>query len=449
MSQPSQSYDLSAESTLLSLALQRPEAVLPELRARLVPKDFFSRQHAVLFQAILDLDQSGQTVDSSEVFARLEHRADHGLDGEELARLRDFFGAKVESLPDIEPLLARVLARSRSRELTRRLESLLDEARRAPEDLRRHLDQALGALLPLAQELGNGQEMSLAAKLKHSKARRLSGWPLLDEQERFFADGELALVLGRTGHGKTNLMLNLAMNWMQADPEANLAFYSLEMTERQLADRLLTMRQAKLGPLAGPWGERMTLTYQPRLDVERLAADALRRMGGRKVSGIFVDSLTALMPPPQGRFHGRRDLELGEVCRRLKELAVTLDCPVVAAVPARRDNIPEPEPSLRQLLAKGAELNQPEVEDAIRWRRPRLEHLPEIGLDAHADLVLALLNYVADYHEEMDPEHRQVFKAQPVAALELSALKHRGGALHAIELEMVMKSGWIRQAGQA
>jgi replicative DNA helicase len=444
MTQPSQSYDLSAESTLLGLALQRPEAVLPELRARLVPKDFFSRQHAVLFQAILDLDQSGQPVDSAEVFARLEHRMDHGLDTQELGRLRDFFGAKVESLPDIEPLLVRVLARSRSRELAKRLEQLLEDARRAPEDLRRHLDQALAALLPLAQELGSGAELSLAAKLKHSKARRLSGWPLLDEQERFFADGELALVMGRTGHGKTNLLLNLTLNWMQSEPDAHLAYYSLEMTERQLADRLMAMRQAKLGPMAGPWGERVYLTYQPRLDVERLAADALRRFGGRKVGGIFVDSLTALMPPPQGRFHGRRDLELGEVCRRLKELAVTLDCPVVAAVPARRDNLAESVPPLRELLAKGAELHQPEVEDAIRWRRPRLEHLPEIGLDAHADLVLALLNYVSDYQEEMDPEHRQVFKAQPVAAIELSALKHRGGALLAVELEMVMKSGWIR-----
>jgi replicative DNA helicase len=443
MSQSSQSYDLSAESTLLSLALQRPEVVLPEQRARLSPKDFFSRQHAVLYQAILDLDQSGQTVDSVEVFARLEHRADHGLGTEELTRLRDFFAAKLEEMPDIEPLLVRVLARSRSRELVKRLEQLLEEARRAPEDLRRHLEQALGALLPLAQELGSSAELSLAAKLKHRKGRRLSGWPLLDEQERFFADGELALVLGRTGHGKTNLLLNLALNWMQSEPESQLAFYSLEMTERQLAERLMAMRQAKLGPLAGPWGERMYLSYQPRLDVERLAADALRRFGGRKVGGIFVDSLTALMPPPQGRFHGRRDLELAEVCRRLKELAVTLDCPVVAAVPARRDNLVEPETPLRQLLAKGAELHQPEVEDAIRWRRPRLEHLPEPGLEAHADVVLALLNYVSDYQEEMDPEHRQVFKARPVAAIELSALKHRGGALHAVELEMVMKNGWI------
>jgi len=444
MTQPSQSYDLSAESTLLSLALQRPEAVLPELRARLTPKDLFSRQHAVLFQAILDLDQSGQAVDSAEVFARLEQRADHGLDGVELARLRDFFGAKVESLPDIEPLLVKVLAHSRSRELVRRLEQLLEEARRSPEDLRRHLDLALGALLPLAQELSSGTGLSLAAKLKHSKSRRLSGWPLLDEQERFFADGELALVLGRTGHGKTNLLLNLALNWMQAEPDAHLAFYSLEMTERQLADRLMSMRQSKLGPMAGPWGERVLLSYQPRLDVERLAADALRRMGGRKVGGIFVDSLTALMPPPQGRFHGRRDLELAEVCRRLKELAVTLDCPVVAAVPARRDNLAEPAVPLRDLLAKGAEMHQPEVEDAIRWRRPRLEHLPENGLDAHADLVLALLNYVSDYFEELDPEHRQVFKARPLAPIEISALKHRGGALHAVNLDMEMKSGLIR-----
>jgi replicative DNA helicase len=446
MTDPIQAHDLSAESALLGLALQRPDAVLPELRARVQPRDFFSRQHAVLYQAVLDLDAAGQPVEIAEVFARLERRADHGLNPEELARLRDYFGGAAGEVPEIEPLIIRLLARSRSRELAKRLEQLLEEARQAPEDLRRHLDRALAALLPLAQELGSedqGSLPALLARLKQAPGRRLSGWPVLDAQERFFANGELALVLARTGHGKTNLMLNLAMNWLQAEPSANLAFYSLEMTDTQLAQRLVAMRRAKTGADGPGWGEHLALRYLPRLDVERLAADALRRLGGRKVGGIFVDSLTALMPPPQGRFHGRRDLELAEVCRRLKELAVALDCPVIAAVPARRDNLAEQGTPLRELLAKGAELNQPEVEDAIRWRRPRLDHLPEHGLEAHADVVLGLLNYVADFHEELDPEHRQVFKARPEATLELSALKHRGGALHAVDLEMEMKTGWI------
>jgi len=101
--------------------------------------------------------------------------------------------------------------------------------------------------------------------------------------------------------------------------------------------------------------------------------------------------------------------------------------------------------AVRLLLARGAELHEPDVEDAIRWRRPRLEHLPEPGLEAHADVVLSLLNFVADYQEELDPEHRQVFKAQPESPLEVSALKHRGGGLHGVELRMQMKTGWIHE----
>jgi replicative DNA helicase len=439
-------HDLSAETGLLLRLLAQPDLVLPELRQRLKPRDFFSRDHALVYQAVLELDAAGESVNHAEVFHRLAAKADHGLGSPELEQLRGFFEPGATQAPeDINPLLARVLARSRSRELGRRLELLLEEARRAPDDLKRHLDQALGSLLPLAGELDAEEDSgleSVAARLKRSRGRRNTGWALLDSQERWFADGELALILGRTGHGKTNLLLNLALQWLPAPGDAPVLFYSLEMAVEQLAGRAMAMR----GQPADGWGQRLQLRYVPRLDVERLAADALRRMAGRKGGAILVDSLPALAAPPQARTHGRRDLELAEVCRRLKELAVAADCPVLATLPARRDNVAEGPRSLRDLLAHGAEPHAPEVEDAIRWRRPRLEHLPEVGLDAHADAVIALQNHVADVQEELDPEHRQVFRAQPQAVLDLFALKHRMGALHGIELRMEMKSGRISEA---
>jgi replicative DNA helicase len=439
-------HDLSAETGLLLRLLAQPDLVLPELRQRLKPRDFFSRDHALVYQAALELDAAGETVNHAEVFHRLASKADHGLGAPELDQLRGFFEPGTAQAPDdINPLLARVLARSRSRELGRRLELLLEETRRAPDDLKRHLDQALGSLLPLAGELDAEEDSGLesaAARLKRSRGRRNTGWSLLDSQERWFAEGELALILGRTGHGKTNLLLNLALQWLPAPGDAPVLFYSLEMAVEQLAGRAMAMR----GKPAEGWGQRLQLRYVPRMDVERLAADALRRMAGRKGGAILVDSLPALAAPPQARTHGRRDLELAEVCRRLKELAVAADCPVLATLPARRDNVAEGPRSLRDLLAHGAEPHAPEVEDAIRWRRPRLEHLPEVGLDAHADAVIALQNHVADVQEELDPEHRQVFRAQPQAVLDIFALKHRMGALHGIELRMEMKSGRISEA---
>ena len=440
-------HDLSAETGLLLRLLAQPDLVLPELRQRLKPRDFFSRDHALVYQAVLELDAAGETVTHAEVFHRLAARADHGLGAPELDQLRGFFEPGAAQAPeDINPLLARVLARSRSRELGRRLELLLEETRRAPDDLKRHLDQALGSLLPLAGELDSEEDSGLesaAARLKRSRGRRNTGWSILDSQERWFADGELALILGRTGHGKTNLLLNLALQWLPAAGDAPVLFYSLEMAVEQLAGRALGLQR---GQPADGWGQRLQLRYVPRMDVERLAADALRRMAGRKGGAILVDSLPALSAPPQARTHGRRDLELAEVCRRLKELAVAADCPVLATLPARRDNVAEGPRSLRDLLAHGAEPHAPEVEDAIRWRRPRLEHLPEVGLDAHADAVVALQNHVADVQEELDPEHRQVFRAQPQAVLDLFALKHRMGALHGVELRMEMKSGRISEA---
>ena len=452
---PNETHDLSAESTLMSLLFGRPQALLPELRARLRPTDLYSHHHALLYQAMLELDETGAVVDAATVFARMEKKADSGLSPAELKDYRDLLatplapGSPEEA--DVERLLGRVLARARSRELVRRLEGLLEDARRSPEDLRLHVDEALASLLPLARELGaaeGGDLASLAERLRHVALRRPTGWSRLDALDTWIAGGELALVLGRTVHGKTNFMLNLALNWLEQAKDDRFLFFTLEMRPEQLAKRLLAMRvPGSLG--SPPWGDRLAFRYAARLDVERVVAESLRRLGGRKPGAVFVDSLTSLAPPPQARFQGRRDLELDEVCRRLKELSVALDCPVVAAVPASRSALKETGTPLRELLAKGAEYHDPQVEDALRARRPRLEHLPESGLEQQADLVVGLQSFVADYQEELDPEHRQVFRQKPSGGIEVNALKYRSGALQGVELEMDMRTGRIWDGGGA
>lgn len=297
---------------------------------------------------------------------------------------------------------------------------------------------------------------------------RPTHWPALDSTQIAFRGGELTLLAGRSTHGKSNFLLNLMLNWLQADAHSRMLYYSLEMTPQQAAARLLSILVAKNGGvsisstqalkflkeeqapapvLAGINAlrileERISFVYEPLWDVEQLAVDVMTR-GAEGVGAVFVDPLTGLSAPPTRLRPDRRDLELSHICRRLKEISVRLNCPVIGAVPTRAMRFEEGD-EIRALIGKGREFQDMEIEDAIRARRPRLSHLAEGSLEQEADMVLSLLSYLSDFQQEMEPDHRLVFQSRTKGLLEISALKNRLGPLENAELEMDSKTSLIR-----
>jgi replicative DNA helicase len=292
-------------------------------------------------------------------------------------------------------------------------------------------------------------------------------WPSVDATEIAFRPGELSLVVGRSAHGKSNFLLNLLRSWLDQDSGQRIFYYSLEMTPLQSAARLLSMLLAQNGvsisstqalrflraetaPAAVAAGiarlrrleENLSFVYEPLWDVERLAADIVAK-GAKDVGAIFVDSITALSAPPERARQDRRDLELSHISRRLKEIAVRLNCPVIAAAPTRPLKSEEGE-QIRSLIANGREFGDMEMEDAIRARRPRLNHLLEATLEQESDLVIGLLSYLSDFQQEIEPDHRALFTAKTKGLLEVSALKNRLGPLESAELEMDSKTSLIR-----
>lgn len=302
----------------------------------------------------------------------------------------------------------------------------------------------------------------------HGAVGRASGWPAFDATQIAFRGGELTLCAGRSAHGKSNFLLNLLLNWCEQDGHSRYYFYSLEMTPQQAAARLLCMLMARHGgasiaatqalkflrgenapaPVAQALDrlrkleERISFVYEPLWDVDRLAADVLAK-GQKDVAAIFVDPITGLSAPPERRRSDRRDLELSHIARRLKEIGVRLNCPILAAAPTRPMRFEEGE-EMRNLIAKGREFQDMEIEDAIRARRPRLTQLSEATLEQESDIVLGLLSYLADFQQEMEPDHRLLFQSRTRGILELSALKNRLGPLESAELEMDSKTSLIR-----
>ncbi len=282
---------------------------------------------------------------------------------------------------------------------------------------------------------------------------RYSGWLSLNDLDVKFHAGELAIIAGRTGHGKTSTLVCLLTNWLKADVGAAenqgiFLFYTAEEPEVRIYHRLLSILSAdtKAGWSANEirdymhdprqrsdwpdpagleqarrtlrtWEGRLIIVYRPQWTVDDLLVHARRVSRVRPVAAIVVDYLQRLPVPDE--FQGqRRDLQISFAARRLKMLAVELFTPVVTAAQVARTSIPD-DYWYNLRLANSFEAARP----TIRSSRPTLDHLQDGGFEQEADLVLGLLNYAADYTDNPTRDRA----AAPSMPLEIGTLKNRYG----------------------
>jgi replicative DNA helicase len=191
------------------------------------------------------------------------------------------------------------------------------------------------------------------------------GMRALDDKTLGAMPGDLVVVAGRPGMGKTAFALSALRN--QAMGAARSMFVSLEMgdvalTTRMLADemwrpnRRLTYWQIASGKFREEQFERVTdaakalqelpirIEQQPGLTVAQMGARARQYKRRFGLKAIWVDHIGLVKP--SGRYAGNKVNETGEVTQGLKALAKELGIPVFAlcqinrGVEAREDKRP-------------------------------------------------------------------------------------------------------------
>jgi len=167
------------------------------------------------------------------------------------------------------------------------------------------------------------------------------------------------------------------------------------------------------------WEDRLLVVYRPCWTIVDLEAHARDLADRRTVGGILVDYLQRI-PPPDAAFE-RRDIEVSTVARRLRDLAVRLQVPVVAGAQINRDAVKD-----AMKIPHDKPYGSDEVQRALRSHRPKLHHLREGGSEQEADLVLGLMNYRADFEEET-VRRDGVEPIPDVTKLEVGSLKNRYG----------------------
>lgn len=347
--------DLSAERAVLGGILLENSAINSVVELPLVAEDFYSDAHARIFGAMQELFQAGQPVDTVTLRERLvtSNRL-QAVGGD------DYLLSLTNTIPTVSNIAAHAKI-VREKAIVRRLivachesaakgygdygkmEEFLDEAERAIFNVAKHR-------LRSPYEPINDVVMRTFQLITEAAARREhitglpTGFSALDHKTAGMHPGDLIIIAGRPGMGKTSFALNIALNACRARG-ATTAFFSLEMPKEQLANRLLCSEARvdasklrtgylaredwpKLTAAAGALSELpIWLDDTPTLTLMELRAKARRLKADRDLRLIVIDYLQLMRA---GIRTDNREQEISEISRSLKGMAKELGLPVVA-----------------------------------------------------------------------------------------------------------------------
>ena len=217
-----------------------------------------------------------------------------------------------------------------------------------------------------------------------------TGFPDLDKVTNGWQNTDLIILAARPGTGKTALSLSFAKNAAkyyletQVNKCQSVGFFSLEMNDRQLVNRVLSaeskvwmwrLQNGRIGDsemralysgAQAMQGHQILIDDTGALKVQEFKAKARIMKRKHNVGLIIVDYLQ-LMKNPEKKM---REQEISSISQTLKEIAKELNIPVIALAQLNRD-----------------------IEKDGKGREPQLSDLRESGaIEQDADMVILLYN---------------------------------------------------------
>ena len=432
--------NITAEQNVLSAMLIDTHAA-DIVAERLQPEDFYRPSHQIICRAIFRLRSRNEPVDLVTVTEELKKEN----------RLEDVGDISyLTLLANVAPTAANVKYHARIVEEKSLLRQMVESGTAiaamgyegGEEDVQDLIDRAEKNLLRLScrksttdfvpiQDIVSAAMDRLGSLVENSRAVTglSTGFTDLDSITAGLHPSDFIIVAARPSMGKTALALNIAENvalrgTREGEPPRRVAFFSLEMSRDQLAQRMICteadvgdreLRPAepedeneKTEVLDRLWtasdrlaASNIFIDDTPGLSIRELRSKARRLKAAGGLDLIVIDYLQ-LMQVSLGRSGSEnRQHEVSEISRSLKALARELEAPVLA---------------LSQ-LSRSVENRQ--------VKRPMLSDLRESGsLEQDADIVMFL--YREDYYKAAEEE--------PTHLTELIVAKHRNGPTGKIDL---------------
>jgi replicative DNA helicase len=403
--------NIDAEKSVLGAILMDKEAVI-QVAEFLLPEHFYDPKHRDVYQAALELFEEGLPIDVVTLSDRLKNK-------ELLEKIggRAFLAELVESVPtashaeeyahivkDLSIRRKLISASSKIGTLAyqkdREISEVLDESEQ--ELFAISQDSLRDRFKPLRELLKDAYERAESINQKDDKLTGVpTGFKVLDSLIGGLQPSDMVILAARPSVGKTALALDVARHAAVVEKK-KVAFFSLEMSDTQLMERLLGMQarvpfwDLRMGKLKDKAFERladamgqlaeaeMYIDDKPGQSVMEIRAKARRLEIEHGIDMIVVDYLQLM----HSRNLENRVQEVSEISLAMKNMARELNVPVLVlsqlsrAVENRSDRIPQ----LSDLRESGSIEQDADV--VIFIHRPE-QYDPDTDRKGIADLVVA------------------------------------------------------------
>jgi replicative DNA helicase len=368
-------HSLDAERAVLGGILLE-NAALNLVTQFLTAEDFYGRANALVFEGMGELFRKGQPVDTITLRAWLNDRGSFQKAGgdEHLLSLTN----TIPTVANIEQHAAIVREKAVVRRLIAACHEIAAQGYGDYGETEEYLDGSEKKIFEIGKERGGApyehikdvvlrtfEQINQAAERKEAIQGLPTGFTKLDQMTAGLKGGELIIVAGRPGMGKTAFALNAALHACQAR-SAPVAVFSLEMRKEELVRRLLCSEgrvdggRMRTGMLSQDDWNRLTRVAGPLCqlklfidDTASLTITALRGKARRLKSehglGMVVVDYLQLMS--SGTKKDSREQEISEISRSLKALSKELDIPVMALSQLNRGVETRPGKDKRPVLA--------------------------------------------------------------------------------------------------
>lgn len=417
-------HSTEAEQSVLGSMIMDAQAIVTASEI-LTGDEFYNKQYGVIFNAIVELNNAGRSVDLVTLQDKLKEK-DVPTEVSSMEYVRDFITA-VPTSANVKHYARIVHDKAVLRKLIHTTEGITDICYAGKEEVDDILDMTekkvfevvqrrdSNDFVPIRRVVMNALDMiEAAAKTTGSITGISTGFTDLDYSTAGFQPSDLILIAARPSMGKTAFALNIALNSALKDGKC-VALFSLEMSKEQLVNRLFAMesmvssQNIRTGNLSDKEWEKLiegaTAVGNSRIIIDDTGSISISELRSKcrkfklehGLDMIMIDYLQLMTG--NGKTDSRQQ-EISDISRSLKSLARELNVPVVA---------------LSQLSRKVEE--RPE-------HRPMLSDLRESGaIEQDADVVMFI--YRDDYYNK-DTDRKGV--------AEIIIAKQRNGPIGTIEL---------------
>lgn len=347
----------------------------------LTKDDFYYQQYGAIFEAIVEMYNSGKPVDPITLHNKLQEKDVPA----EVASL-EFIGDVVAAIPvsvNVASHANIVRDKALLRQIIRVNQQIENDCYTGKESVESILDKTEHDIFTLVQNHGNSEYVPIrevvmnaihkieqASKHKGAVTGIPTGFIDLDYQTAGLQPSDLVLIAARPSMGKTAFVLNVAQ-YVAFHEDLCTAIFSLEMSKEQLVNRLFSLesrvdaQKLRTGNLqesewekliegAGVIGNsQLIIDDTPGISISELRSKCRKYKLEHDLKLIIIDYLQLMSG--SGRSESRQQ-EISEISRSLKALARELDVPVVALSQLSRavEQRPDHRPMLSDLRESGA-----------------------------------------------------------------------------------------------